>query len=239
MVTQLLSARKGRMRTMTTHQSGRVRLEYDVPARGLIGFRGRFLADTRGTGVMHSVFNGYAPWCGAIRSRQNGAMISDREGIATPYAIFHLQERGIFFIPAGEPVYEGMILGEYSRETNLPVNVCREKKLTNIRAAGHDEADAIEPAAPDDARHGAGMDRRGRAGRAHAATRSACATACSRPGCAASIALAGSRPRGPARPKQSKASEPRARPALVFPRRSLKFQSLKFRTCLRFKPYSG
>jgi GTP-binding protein len=140
LVTQLLSARKGRMRTMTTHQSGRVRLEYDVPARGLIGFRGRFLADTRGTGVMHSVFNGYAPWCGAIRSRQNGAMISDREGVATPYAIFHLQERGIFFIGAGEPVYEGMIVGEYARETNLPVNVCREKKLTNIRAAGHDEA---------------------------------------------------------------------------------------------------
>ncbi|HVA41440.1 MAG TPA: translational GTPase TypA [Candidatus Binataceae bacterium] len=145
LVTQLLSARKGRMRTMTTHQSGRVRLEYDVPARGLIGFRGRFLADTRGTGVMHSVFNGYAPWCGAIRSRQNGAMISDREGIATPYAIFHLQERGIFFIPSSEPVYEGMILGEYARETNLPVNVCREKKLTNIRASGHDEAVRLSP----------------------------------------------------------------------------------------------
>ena len=145
LVTQLLSARKGRMRTMTTHQSGRVRLEYDVPARGLIGFRGRFLADTRGTGVMHSVFNGYAPWCGAIRSRQNGAMISDREGVATPYAIFHLQERGIFFIGAGEPVYEGMIVGEYARETNLPVNVCREKKLTNIRAAGHDEAVRLSP----------------------------------------------------------------------------------------------
>ena len=145
LVTQLLSARKGRMRTMTTHQSGRVRLEYDVPARGLIGFRGRFLADTRGTGVMHSVFNGYAPWCGPIRARQNGAMISDREGIATPYAIFHLQERGIFFIGAGEPVYEGMIIGEYARETNLPVNVCREKKLTNMRAAGHDEAVRLSP----------------------------------------------------------------------------------------------
>ncbi|HZO80193.1 MAG TPA: translational GTPase TypA [Candidatus Binataceae bacterium] len=145
LVTQLLSARKGRMRTMTTHQSGRVRLEYDIPARGLIGFRGRFLADTRGTGVMHSVFNGYAPWCGAIRSRQNGAMISDREGTATPYAIFHLQERGVFFIGAGEPVYEGMIVGEHARETNLPVNVCREKKLTNIRAAGHDEAIRLSP----------------------------------------------------------------------------------------------
>jgi GTP-binding protein len=144
-VTQILSARKGRMRSMETHASGRVRLEYDVPARGLIGFRGRFLAETRGQGVMHSIFNGYGPWCGTIRSRQNGAMISDREGVASGYAIFHLQERGRFFIGAGEPVYEGMIIGEYSRETNLPVNVCREKKLTNIRAAGHDEAIRLTP----------------------------------------------------------------------------------------------
>jgi GTP-binding protein len=147
-VTQLLSARKGKMRTIETHASGRVRLEYDVPARGLIGFRGRFLTETRGFGVMHAIFNGYAPWCGTIRSRQNGAMISDREGIASAYAIFHLQERGRFFIQPGEPVYEGMIVGEYSRETNLPVNVCREKKLTNIRAAGHDEAIRLTPPRP-------------------------------------------------------------------------------------------
>jgi len=145
-VTELLSARKGRMRNMTTHHaSGRVRLEYEVPSRGLIGFRGRFLQETRGAGVMHSIFHGYAPWSGKITSRQNGAMISDREGAATPYAIFHLQERGKFFINAGDPVYEGMIVGEYSRETNLPVNVCREKKLTNIRAAGHDEAVRLSP----------------------------------------------------------------------------------------------
>jgi GTP-binding protein len=147
-VTQLLSARKGKMRTIETHASGRVRLEYDVPARGLIGFRGRFLTETRGTGVIHSIFNGYAPWCGAIRSRQNGAMISDREGIASAYALFHLQERGRFFIQPGHPVYEGMIVGEYSRETNLPVNVCRDKKLTNIRAAGHDEAIRLTPPRP-------------------------------------------------------------------------------------------
>jgi len=147
-VTQLLSARKGKMRTIETHASGRVRLEYDVPARGLIGFRGRFLTETRGLGVMHAIFNGYAPWCGTIRSRQNGAMISDREGVASAYAIFHLQERGRFFIQPGEPVYEGMIAGEYSRETNLPVNVCREKKLTNIRAAGHDEAIRLTPPRP-------------------------------------------------------------------------------------------
>jgi GTP-binding protein len=136
------------MRTIETHAGGRVRLEYDVPARGLIGFRGRFLTDTRGFGVMHAIFNGYAPWCGTIRSRQNGAMISDREGVASAYAIFHLQERGRFFIQPGEPVYEGMIIGEYARETNLPVNVCREKKLTNIRAAGHDEAIRLTPPRP-------------------------------------------------------------------------------------------
>jgi GTP-binding protein len=138
------------MRTIETHASGRVRLEYDVPARGLIGFRGRFLTETRGAGVMHAVFNGYLPWCGTIRSRQNGAMLSDREGLASGYAIFHLQERGRFFIHAGQPVYEGMIVGEYSRETNLPVNVCREKKLTNIRAAGHDEAIRLTPPRPVD-----------------------------------------------------------------------------------------
>jgi GTP-binding protein len=144
-VTQMLSGRKGRMRTMVTHTSGRARLEYDIPARGLIGFRGRFLENTRGSGLMHSLFNGYGPWTGPILSRVNGAMIADREGTATPYAIFHLQERGRFFIGAGEPVYEGMIVGEYSREINLPVNVCREKKLTNMRASGHDEAVRLAP----------------------------------------------------------------------------------------------
>jgi GTP-binding protein len=144
-VTQLLSARKGRMRTMTTQLSGRVRLEYDIPTRGLIGFRGRFLQETRGVGVMHAVFDVYGPWCGTIRGRQNGAMLSDREGVATPYALFHLQDRGRFFIAPGEAVYEGMIVGEYAREINLAVNVCREKKLSNMRAAGHDEAVRVSP----------------------------------------------------------------------------------------------
>jgi GTP-binding protein len=145
-VTQMLSTRKGKMRTMVTHASNRVRLEYDIPARGLIGFRGRFLENTRGNGLMNTLFNGYAPWSGTIRSRANGAMISDREGVSTPYAIFHLQERGIFFVGPGEPVYEGMIVGEYAREINLPVNVCREKKLSNMRASGHDEAIRLSPA---------------------------------------------------------------------------------------------
>jgi GTP-binding protein len=133
------------MRAMVTHSTGRVRLEYDIPSRGLIGFRSQFLTDTRGTGIMNTLFNGYAPWCGPIQSRTNGAMISDREGVAAGYALFHLQERGRLFIGPGQPVYEGMIVGEYSREINLPVNVCREKKLTNIRAAGHDEAIRLTP----------------------------------------------------------------------------------------------
>ncbi len=144
-VTQLLSPRKGRMRTMVTHSTGRVRLEYDIPARGLIGFRSFFLTETRGTGIMHSLFNGYAPWSGPIQSRISGAMIADREGEANAYALFHLQERGRLFVGAGDPVYEGMIVGEYSRETNLPVNVCREKRLTNMRATGHEEAIRLEP----------------------------------------------------------------------------------------------
>jgi GTP-binding protein len=144
-VTQLLSPRQGRMRTMVTHASGRVRLEYEIPARGLIGFRSRFLTETRGTGIMHSLFNGYAPWAGPIQSRTSGAMISDREGTSTGYALFHLQERGQLFIGAGEQVYEGMIVGQYSRETNLPVNVCRGKKLTNMRSTGHDEAIRLAP----------------------------------------------------------------------------------------------
>jgi GTP-binding protein len=145
-VTQLLSSRKGKMRTMVTHTTGRVRLEYEIPARGLIGFRNRFVTETRGTGIMHSLFNGFAPWAGPmIQSRSNGAMISDREGASSAYALFHLQQRGRLFIGPGEPVYEGMIVGEHSHENNLPVNVCREKKLTNIRAAGHDEAIRLEP----------------------------------------------------------------------------------------------
>ena len=144
-ITQLLSPRRGKMLSMVTHTTGRVRLEYAIPSRGLIGFRSQFLTDTRGSGIMNTLFNGFAPWCGPIQSRTNGAMISDREGVAAGYALFHLQERGRLFIGPGDPVYEGMIVGEYSREINLPVNVCREKKLTNIRAAGHDEAIRLTP----------------------------------------------------------------------------------------------
>jgi GTP-binding protein len=144
-VSQLLAVRRGTMARMDHLGSGRVRLEFVIPSRGLIGFRSHFLTDTRGTGILNALFNGYAPWQGPIQSRTNGAMVADREGVATPYALFHLQERGTMFIPAGINVYEGMVVGEYSRESDLDVNVCREKKLTNMRASGHDEAVRLTP----------------------------------------------------------------------------------------------
>ncbi|MBI4527062.1 MAG: translational GTPase TypA [Deltaproteobacteria bacterium] len=144
-VTQLLGVRRGKMTKMLHAGSGRVRLEFAVPSRGLIGFRSRFLTDTRGTGTMNALFNGWAPWHGPIQARVNGAMVADREGMATPYAVFHLQERGILFIAPGTRVYEGMVIGEYSRDNDLNVNICREKNLTNIRAAGRDENILITP----------------------------------------------------------------------------------------------
>jgi GTP-binding protein len=144
-VSQLLAMRKGKMTKMTHGGSSRVRLEFNVPSRGLIGFRSRFLTDTRGTGIMNALFDGWAPWHGNIQSRTNGAMVADREGQTTPYAVFHLQERGIIFLPPGARVYEGMVVGEYSRDVDLNVNICREKKLTNIRAAGRDENIIITP----------------------------------------------------------------------------------------------
>jgi GTP-binding protein len=147
-VTQLLGVRRATMTRMDHVGGGRVRIEYAVPSRGLIGFRSHFLTDTRGTGTINALFNGWAPWHGPIQARTNGAMVADREGVATPYALFHLQERGVLFVPAGTPVYEGMIVGEYSRDVDLDVNVCREKKLTNMRAAGHDEAVRLVPHRP-------------------------------------------------------------------------------------------
>jgi GTP-binding protein len=144
-VAQLLAVRKGKMSKMIHGGSSRVRLEFNVPSRGLIGFRSRFLTDTRGTGIMNALFDGWSPWHGTIQSRSNGAMVSDREGQSTPYAVFHLQERGVIFIPPGARVYEGMVVGEYSRAVDLNVNISREKKLTNIRAAGRDENIIITP----------------------------------------------------------------------------------------------
>jgi GTP-binding protein len=144
-VSQLLGMRRGKLTKMIPAGSRRVRLEFSVPSRGLIGFRSRFLTDTRGTGIMNALFNGWEPWHGAIPSRTNGAIVSDREGVATPYAVFHLQERGVLCVGPGTRVYEGMIVGEYSRGNDLNVNICREKKLTNIRAAGRDENIIITP----------------------------------------------------------------------------------------------
>jgi GTP-binding protein len=144
-ISQLLAARRGKMTKMIHGGSGRVRLEFSVPSRGLIGFRSRFLTDTRGTGIMNTLFDGWAPWHGPIDARSNGAMVADREGLTTPYAVFHLQERGTLFVAPGTRVYEGMIVGEYSRDNDLNVNICREKKLTNIRAAGRDENILITP----------------------------------------------------------------------------------------------
>ncbi len=144
-VSQLLAVRKGTMTGMEHQESGRVRLEFTIPSRGLIGLRSTFLTSTRGTGIMNVLFDCYAPWCGPIRDRTNGAMVADREGTATPYAMFHLQERGTIFVKPGTRVYEGMVVGEYSRENDLTVNLTKEKKLTNMRASGHDEATIVTP----------------------------------------------------------------------------------------------
>src|SRR5687767_14392364 len=125
--------RRGVLSKMVNHGSGRVRLEFRIPARGLIGFRSQFLTDTKGTGIMNHLFAGWEPWHGAIGARQNGALVADRVGVATAYAIYNLQERGEIFIDPGTPVYEGMIIGENARVNDMDVNVCKEKKQTNMQ----------------------------------------------------------------------------------------------------------
>ena len=138
-VTERLGPRKGRMTDMTALGSGRTRLTFRIPARGLVGFRSEFLTITRGEGIMSSQFDGYEPWFGYIPKRSNGAIVSDRQGDTVPYALFSIQERGSLFVGPGVQVYEGMIIGENAHPSDLNVNACREKKLTNIRAAGRDE----------------------------------------------------------------------------------------------------
>jgi len=138
-ITERMASRKGTMLAMH-NQGSRTRLEFRIPSRGLIGYRSQFLTETRGTGIMNSLFDGWAPYHGNVARRPNGAMISDRAGKTTPYALFNLQPRGKMMVRPGTEVYEGMIVGEHARENDLDVNVCREKKLTNIRAAGKDEA---------------------------------------------------------------------------------------------------
>jgi GTP-binding protein len=144
-VTEKMGTRRGRMRKMVNHGSGRVRLEFEVPSRGLIGFRGQFLTDTRGTGLFNTMLIGFTPYAGTIPSRPNGGLVADRSGKAVAYAIFHLQPRGTIFVNPGDPVYAGMIVGENSRADDLSVNITKEKKLTNMRAAGSDEALRLVP----------------------------------------------------------------------------------------------
>ncbi len=144
-ITQLLAVRKGRMEQMTNHGTGWVRMEFLVPARGLIGFRTEFLTDTRGTGIAHHVFEGYEPWAGEIRSRNNGSLVADRSGAATAYAMTNLQERGIMFVDPTTEVYEGMIVGENSRDDDMDVNITKEKKQTNVRASSSDNFEKLIP----------------------------------------------------------------------------------------------
>jgi GTP-binding protein len=144
-ITQRLGERRGRMDRMHNLGFGRSRIEYVVPSRGLIGFRSMFLTETRGTGLLNTQFEGWQPYGGPLQLRPNGALVSDRQGEAIPYALFHLQPRGQLFVEPGTPVYEGMIIGEHNRNNDLDVNGCREKKMTNIRAAGRDENIIITP----------------------------------------------------------------------------------------------
>jgi GTP-binding protein len=144
-VIEKLGARKGKMNKMVNHGSGRVRLEFHVPSRGLIGLRSEILTDTRGTAIMNSLFHGYIEWQGDIPSRPTGSLVADRPGRSTGYAIFNLQERGEIFVSPGTEVYEGMIVGENARTADLDVNIVKEKKLTNMRASTADEAIRLVP----------------------------------------------------------------------------------------------
>jgi GTP-binding protein len=144
-VTERLGARRGRMVKMTNPGFGRARLEFQVPSRGLIGFRGEFLTATRGTGLLNTMFDGWAPWGGPMMRRPTGAIVSDRLGVATPYALHHLQPRGTFFLTPGVEVYEGMIIGEHNRPNDTDVNPIKEKKLSNVRNHGKDENVLLAP----------------------------------------------------------------------------------------------
>jgi GTP-binding protein len=145
MVIAQVGMRKGMMTRMINHGSGRIRLEFRIPARGLIGFRTQFLTETRGTGLMHHIFAGWEPWHGPIPARPTGALVSDRSGKVTAYAIAGLQERGEMFVDPSTDVYEGMIVGENSRDSDMDVNITREKKQTNMRASSADESIRLIP----------------------------------------------------------------------------------------------
>jgi GTP-binding protein len=147
-VTQLLALRKGRMEQMVNHGTGWVRMEYLVPARGLIGFRTEFMTETRGTGMLHHVFDRYEPWHGALRTRPTGSLVADRRGMTNTFALMNLQERGQMLVGPGVEVYEGMIVGENARSDEMDVNIIKEKKLTNMRASGSDNTERLVPPRP-------------------------------------------------------------------------------------------
>jgi len=147
-VAEKLSLRKGKMTNLVNNGKGRVRIEFSVPARALIGYRDTFLTDTRGTGIMHSIFDGYEAFRGECPSRFTGSIVADRSGNAVPYALFNLEPRGRLFIKPGDPVYEGMIVGEHNRAEDIDVNPCKEKKLSNMRAAGKDDNVILSPIRP-------------------------------------------------------------------------------------------
>jgi GTP-binding protein len=144
-VTQLLALRKGRLEQMVNHGTGWVRLEYLVPARALIGFRTEFLTETRGTGVLHHLFDRFEPWYGELRTRPSGSLVADRRGPTTTYALLNLQERGALFVGPGEEVYEGMIVGENARTEDMDVNPTKERKLTNVRSSTAEELVRLIP----------------------------------------------------------------------------------------------
>jgi GTP-binding protein len=144
-VTEALGRRKGQMAKMINNGTGRVRLEYEIPSRGLIGFRGEFLTETKGTGLLNTMFLKFDAWKGEMKSRPTGSLVADRNGVAMTYALFNLQERGIMFIRPQTKVYQGMIVGENARGVDLDVNIIKEKKLTNMRAASADDAMRLVP----------------------------------------------------------------------------------------------
>jgi GTP-binding protein len=144
-ITQLLATRRGRLEQLVNHGTGWIRMEWLVPARGLIGFRTEFLTETRGTGIMHHLFESYEPWFGELRTRPTGSLVADRTGLATSFAMFNLQERGSLFVEPGTEVYEGMIVGENSRSDDMDVNITREKRLTNIRSSTGEELERLVP----------------------------------------------------------------------------------------------
>jgi GTP-binding protein len=144
-VTQLLALRKGILSEMVNHGTGWVRMDYRVPARGLVGFRTEFMTATRGTGMLHHVFDGWEPWHGVLKTRRNGSMVADRRGITTAYTLMNLQERGVLLVGPGTEVYEGMVIGENARDDEMDVNPTKEKKQTNIRSAAADEAIRLTP----------------------------------------------------------------------------------------------